>query len=302
MKIRLIVVAAVMLLGPRAMAMQTATPQSPPSPAANPAAPVAAVAGAAAPAGRAGRGNPAATLYTEICAGCHGAAVIAGPRGPSLLDDQWAHGADDESIVKNIREGFPAAGMPPFKESLTDQQIWQMVAYIHLQAGNLKDRPEYVPDPDGQVIKSEKQAFKVEIVARNLETPWALAFLPDGRLLITERPGRLRIVDHGRLLPDPVKGLPKVWEKQDGGLFDVEVHPQYSRNEWIYLSYSETLPGYVPPPPAAADATTTTPATTNAPASSTLIARGSTSPPANTVRLSMTPSPSVSSSTATSLI
>ena len=53
----------------------------------------------------------------------------------------------------------------------------------------------YVPDPDGQVIKSEKQTFKIEIVARNLETPWGLAFLPDGRLLITERPGRLRIVE-----------------------------------------------------------------------------------------------------------
>ena len=82
-----------------------------------------------------------------------------------------------------------------------------------------------MPDPDGQVITSEKQTFKMEILARNLETPWGLAFLPDGRLLITERPGRLRIVEDGKLLPEPVKGTPKVWEKQDGGLLDVEVHP-----------------------------------------------------------------------------
>ena len=93
-----------------------------------------------------------------------------------------------------------------------------------------------VADPDGRVITSEKQTFKMEVVARNLETPWALAFLPDGRLLITERPGRLRIVENGTLRPEPVKGLPKVWEKQDGGLFDVEVHPDYARNGWIYLS------------------------------------------------------------------
>lgn len=106
-----------------------------------------------------------------------------------------------------------------------------------------------VPDPDGQVIKSEKQTFKIEVIAREIETPWALAFLPDGRLLITERPGRLRIVDKGKLLPDAVKGTPKVWEKQDGGLFDVEVHPNYAKNGWIYLSYSEVLPGYVAPPP-----------------------------------------------------
>ena len=66
---------------------------------------------------------------------------------------------------------------------------------------------------------------------------------------MTERPGRLRIIENGKLLPEAVKGLPKVWEKQDGGMFDVEVHPQYASNGWIYLSYSETLPGYTPPPP-----------------------------------------------------
>jgi glucose/arabinose dehydrogenase len=111
-------------------------------------------------------------------------------------------------------------------------------------------KPAAVADPDGRVIASEKQTFKMEVVARNLETPWALAFLPDGRLLITERPGRLRIVENGTLRPEPVKGLPKVWEKQDGGLFDVEVHPDYARNGWIYLSYSETLAGSPPAGPA----------------------------------------------------
>jgi len=200
-----------------------------------------------APAGRGGRGNAAATLYTEVCAGCHGS-DLGGGRAPSLFDDQWVHGADDESIAKNIHEGFPAAGMIPFKDVLTDQQIWQLVAYIRTQAADLKGKPQYVPDPTDQVIKSEKQTFKIEVVTKGLETPWALAFLPDGRLLVTERPGRLRIIENGKLLPEGVKGLPKVWEKQDGGLFDVEVHPQYATNGWIYLSYSETLPGYVPPP------------------------------------------------------
>ena len=110
--------------------------------------------------------------------------------------------------------------------------------------------PQAVADPDGRIVTSEKQTFKMEVVARGIETPWALAFLPDGRLLITERPGHLRIVQKGTLLPDAVKGTPKVWEKQDGGLLDVEVHPQYARNGWIYLSYSETLEGAVASPPA----------------------------------------------------
>lgn len=205
--------------------------------------------GAAPQGGGRGRGNQTAMLFNEICAGCHGT-TIAGGRAPSLFDDQWTRGADDESIARNIENGVPATEMAPFKGALTEQQIWQLVAYIRTQAGNLKGRPPYVADPDGQVVKSEKQTFKIEVVARDIETPWGLAFLPDGRLLITERPGRLRIVEKGRLLPEGVKGLPKVWEKQDGGMLDVEVHPQYARNGWIYLSYSETVPGYTPPPAA----------------------------------------------------
>ncbi len=221
--------------------------------------PPVAQAGAPAP-GRGGRVNPTAQLFTEVCATCHGETAAPGPRAPSLLADKWLHGNDDESIAKNIRDGFVAAGMPPFKDALTDQQIWQMVAYLRTQTASLKEKPRYVPDPDGQVITSEKQTFRMEIVARNLETPWGLAFLPDGRLLISERPGRLRIVERGALLPEAVKGLPKVWEKQDGGLFDVEVHPDYAKNGWVYLSYSETLPGYVaPPPPPPADPTAASP-------------------------------------------
>jgi aldose sugar dehydrogenase len=202
--------------------------------------------------GRGGRGNPAAAVYDERCAPCHGTAAQAG-RAPSLFDDQWTRAKDDEGIASVIAQGVPQTEMIPFKDVLNDQQIWQLVAYLRTQAATLKPRPQFVADPDGQVITSEKQKFKIEVLARELETPWGLAFLPDGRILITERPGRLRIVDKGKLLP-PVTGTPKVWERQDAGLFDVEVHPQYAKTGWIYLSYSEPLPGYTPPPPDAAPA------------------------------------------------
>ncbi len=148
-------------------------------------------------------------------------------------------------MVSVIANGIPQTEMVPQKDLLTEQQIWQLVTYIRLQAGSLKPKP-FVADPDGQIVKSEKQTLRIEVVARDIETPWGLAFLPDGRLLITERPGRLRILEKGKLLP-PVSGTPKVWERQDGGLFDVEVHPQYAKNGWIYLAYSETVPNYVPP-------------------------------------------------------
>jgi glucose/arabinose dehydrogenase len=116
------------------------------------------------------------------------------------------------------------------------------VCSLILQAQAVSSCRRVVVDPAARVVTSEKQTFRIEVVAKGLETPWALAFLPDGRLLVTERPGRLRIIEKGRLLPDAVHGTPAVWLQQDGGLFDVEVHPQYSRNGWIYLSYAEPGP------------------------------------------------------------
>jgi aldose sugar dehydrogenase len=165
------------------------------------------------------------------------------------MDEDWKFGGDDASITASIHDGRPGTAMAPFKDLITDEQIRQLVFYIRQQAGLLKGKPETKVDPQGAIIKTEKQTVKLEVVAKDLETPWGMAFLPDGRLLITERPGRLRILDKGKLLP-PVTGTPTVWVRQDGGLFDVEVHPNYARNGWIYLSYSETLPGYTP---AAAD-------------------------------------------------
>ena len=197
--------------------------------------------------GRGGRGNPTAALYAEKCAACHGTDTQAG-RAPSLFDDQWTRASDDDGIARVIAQGVPQTEMIPFKDLLTEHQIWQLVSYLRFQAANLKPKPQFVADPNGQVITSEKLKFKIEVLARGLETPWGLAFLPDGRVLITERPGRLRIVDKGQLLP-PVTGMPKVWERQDAGLFDVEVHPDYARNGWIYLAYAEPLPNYTPPKP-----------------------------------------------------
>jgi glucose/arabinose dehydrogenase len=194
-----------------------------------------------------GRGNPAAGLVAQYCASCHGP-TLQGGSAPSLMDDEWKYGSDDASITANIRDGKPNTPMAPFKDILTDEQIRQIVFYLRNQAGELKGKPETKVDPQGAVIKTEKQTVKLDVVAKDLETPWGLAFLPDGRLLITERPGRLRILDKGKLLP-PVTGTPTVWVRQDGGLFDVEVHPQYAKNGWIYLSYSETLPGYKAPEP-----------------------------------------------------
>jgi len=90
----------------------------------------------------------------------------------------------------------------------------------------------------GAVVRSEAHSFRVVTLLDGLEHPWSIAFLPDGRWLITERPGRLRIVESGRLRPQPVAGLPPIHHHGQGGLLDIALHPDYARNGWIYLSYA----------------------------------------------------------------
>ncbi len=94
----------------------------------------------------------------------------------------------------------------------------------------------YAADP---VVTSEEHSFRVVILTQGLEFPWGLAFLPDGRRLVTERPGRLRLVAaDGALDPKPVDGLPPIAIHGQGGLLDVALHPQFAENGWVYLSYA----------------------------------------------------------------
>jgi glucose/arabinose dehydrogenase len=92
---------------------------------------------------------------------------------------------------------------------------------------------------ESRVIQSEKHSFNVVTLVEGLQNPWGIAWLPDGRMLVTERAGRLRIVTKDfKLDPKPVEGLPKIVVGGQGGLFDVALHPAYKQNGWIYISYS----------------------------------------------------------------
>jgi len=93
---------------------------------------------------------------------------------------------------------------------------------------------------DTYAVQSAKHVFQVNKVLDGLENPWSMAFLPDGRMLITERAGRLRLVTKSfQLHPTPIAGLPKIKAAGQGGLFDVAIHPDYAVNGWIYWAYNE---------------------------------------------------------------
>jgi glucose/arabinose dehydrogenase len=89
------------------------------------------------------------------------------------------------------------------------------------------------------VVATQKAKVQLEIVTDGLEHPWGLAFLPDGRALVTERPGRLRVLDRDGKLSVPLAGVPKVDVVGQGGLLDVALDPDFARNQRIYLSFAE---------------------------------------------------------------
>ena len=89
------------------------------------------------------------------------------------------------------------------------------------------------------MIDTKQGTLKVETVADGLQYPWSLAFLPDGRMLVTEKPGRLRIVAKDGTVSEPLKGVPEVVADEQGGLLDVALDPNFAANGLVYLSYSE---------------------------------------------------------------
>jgi len=90
-----------------------------------------------------------------------------------------------------------------------------------------------------KAVETQRARVQLEVVASGLEHPWGIAFLPDGRALVTERPGRLRIVARDGTLSEPLAGVPAVDAVGQGGLLDVALDPDFERNQLIYLSYAE---------------------------------------------------------------
>ncbi len=97
-----------------------------------------------------------------------------------------------------------------------------------------------LPAAAQSVQRSAQHDYRVVTVAEGLVQPWAIAWLPSGDALITERPGRLRLLRGGKLLPQAVEGVPQAVYAGQGGLLEVAVHPNFAANKFLYLTYSKT--------------------------------------------------------------
>jgi glucose/arabinose dehydrogenase len=147
-----------------------------------------------------------AIVLLLVCGGM--LSISAGPKAPGVLEPDGApdRQSDGPGVPPPIVWPAPALGKGPFL-----------------------------------LETAEERHIRVVVMTRRLEQPWSMAFLPDGDIFVTERPGRLRVIHSGVLDPEPVAGVPEV--RADGlqGLMDVALHPRFVENKWVYLTYHKPI-------------------------------------------------------------
>jgi glucose/arabinose dehydrogenase len=183
-------------------------------------------------------------VFSQMCASCHGPRGD-GERAPPIVGPFYRHGMDDASIVASIRHGYPDLGMPSFA-SLPDSDVQSILAYVRARRSGTTETPKAKPAsaptakiPQG-VVRTARAAFRIETLVK-VPHPYGMAFLPDGRMLITQTSGALRIFENGRLLPDAVVGTPSGKPAADyfhRTMLDVAV----GAGGWIYLTSGEGMP------------------------------------------------------------
>src|SRR5438477_2489537 len=121
------------------------------------------------------------------------------------------------------------------------------VAIVAMSAGGNAQQPAIgVPVPPlgaGPFVldTAEQHKIRITVVTKGLVHPWSVAFLPDGSMLVTERPGRLRVIRDGVLDPKPVSGVSDVRTKGNGGLMDIALHPRFAENHLLYFTYTKPV-------------------------------------------------------------
>lgn len=177
-------------------------------------------------------------IYQQYCSSCHGM-KLQGGNAQSLVDGVWQFGNSKGYITRNIKFGIPHLGMPAYEKTLTDKQISKVVDFLLETEKSYGAGKPPVPD----TLQTRDYEINIHILAAGLQVPWSIAFIDENTALVTERPGRLRVIKDGKLQPQPIHGTPPVLNEGQGGLLDVAVDPEYDKNGWIYLAYSHALQG-----------------------------------------------------------
>ena len=168
--------------------------------------------------------------YEQYCSSCHGEKVEA------FVDRKWQHGKEKSDLTKSIAAGYPDLGMPTWSGILDEKEIAEMTDLILESLKNV-DQYKFATKPTSNIFTSEGLTVKLDTVVSGLKSPWGLAFLPNGGMLVCDRSGEIYRVDNANK-KTKLTGGPTVLAEGQGGLLDVELHPQFAQNGLVYFSYS----------------------------------------------------------------
>jgi glucose/arabinose dehydrogenase/cytochrome c553 len=173
----------------------------------------------------------ASLSYQTYCSGCHGVKMNA------FVDRRWKHGNKRTDLYKSIKLGYVDGGMPSFDATFSEKEIYQLADYILSGIKNV-DRYAGSDKPSSAIFKTESLTIRLDTVAKGLNIPWGIAFLPGNELLVTDRNGKLYLVKNDKSLVE-VPGAPDVVFEGQGGLMDIALDPDFGKNKTLYLSYSK---------------------------------------------------------------
>ena len=215
-----------------------------------------AVAGASWYLSRSGEREPSRVAFNEHCAHCHTVTLpdISGSwSGPALVGGELKGGDTIEALMASIESMHPDLDQQPWRDSISDHSIKALALYISERRQQWPTTADsYVSDFVERDIDSQHHRFRLELVTELAERPYAIAPLPDGRILVSEKVRGLSLVDSQGVQGELIAGTPRVWKEilnvggsyiTLGSMLDLALHPDYANNGWIYLSYSHRCHG-----------------------------------------------------------
>lgn len=167
--------------------------------------------------------------YLQYCASCHG------ENHDRFAARAWVYGNSPNEVFATLKHGRPAIGMPEFAKAMTDAEIRALAEYTIREVAQVPAVRVSSFDVK-EVVRSLDADFRLEEVASGMNIPWGMSFLPDGTMLVTEKAGKLFQVKNGK--QTEITGVPNVVVRGQGGLMEVAVHPQFKKNNFIYLSFA----------------------------------------------------------------
>lgn len=205
--------------------------------------------------------EPALVAWNANCASCHGSAMEGTRLGSALVDAPLKHGDTVEEMQAVIAKGLPGTTMAAWSDRLSPQQIKLLAIYIGERRQKYPAIPaSYAKEPkQNRTIQSQHHNFRLELVTALESRPYSIAPLPGGEVLVAEKVRGLSIVGRDGKQRPLIENTPEVWDTvfsfqgiwlNLGTVLDVELHPDYETNGWIYLSHTDRcnwLCGWVVP-------------------------------------------------------